>query len=214
MSELYHYGRSKRDGAKVGSGRYPLGSSKNDKLIKNKVVFSRYSSTKEKDIRSGSYFFNSNSQNDREVYLDDFTKNNLTGKYSRNLYKINMSNIRPITVRSGQETVADVMSKIKDKNVHDSYELLKKAGFFEPWSDANYRYNRIGNDDKLFYTDRMKVAKAIHDYVYKNRKNIADEYKKAGYDAVVDPEDFTYIYDMPLIITDPSAFKITSSKKQ
>lgn len=28
MSELYHYGRSKRDGAKVGSGRYPLGSGK------------------------------------------------------------------------------------------------------------------------------------------------------------------------------------------
>ena len=26
MSELYHYGRSKRDGAPVGSGRYPLGS--------------------------------------------------------------------------------------------------------------------------------------------------------------------------------------------
>ena len=26
MSELYHYGVSKKDGAKVGSGRYPLGS--------------------------------------------------------------------------------------------------------------------------------------------------------------------------------------------
>ncbi len=27
--ELFHYGRSKRDGAKRGSGRYPLGSGKN-----------------------------------------------------------------------------------------------------------------------------------------------------------------------------------------
>lgn len=26
--ELYHFGRSKKDGAKVGSGRYPLGSGK------------------------------------------------------------------------------------------------------------------------------------------------------------------------------------------
>lgn len=28
-SEFAHVGRSKRDGAKVGSGRYPLGSGKN-----------------------------------------------------------------------------------------------------------------------------------------------------------------------------------------
>lgn len=32
-NELYHYGRSKRDGAPIGSGRYPLGSGKDGQLI-------------------------------------------------------------------------------------------------------------------------------------------------------------------------------------
>lgn len=31
-NELYHYGRSKRDGAAVGSGRYPLGSGKSRRV--------------------------------------------------------------------------------------------------------------------------------------------------------------------------------------
>lgn len=37
--ELYHYGRSKKDGAKVGSGRYPLGSgnSRYANKISNKI---------------------------------------------------------------------------------------------------------------------------------------------------------------------------------
>lgn len=34
---LYHYGRSKRDGAQVGSGRYPLGSGKDTRKQMNKI---------------------------------------------------------------------------------------------------------------------------------------------------------------------------------
>lgn len=41
-SEFAHVGRSKRDGAKVGSGRYPLGSGKNpnqhEKISLDKII--------------------------------------------------------------------------------------------------------------------------------------------------------------------------------
>lgn len=33
-NELWHFGRSKKDGAKVGSGRYPLGSGENPRAAK------------------------------------------------------------------------------------------------------------------------------------------------------------------------------------
>ena len=77
--ELYHFGRSKRDGAKVGSGRYPLGSGEN--------------SQRQKDIDAlKSHFYN------KEKGLKGLNGNEMYNIYDRNL---NHKKLRKVAKKTG-----------------------------------------------------------------------------------------------------------------
>ena len=210
MSELYHYGRSKKDGAPVGSGRYPLGSGKS---FEKGTAFYRYSDTNERNIRSGSYFFKNISRDDDSSYYNMFIEGALSGDPNKGVYKTTVSNTKPIIIRDGRDTVYDCLLKIGDEKLFKEYNKLDKKGYFEPQNSGNDRFRMEYKDKKLsLYSGDLNHA--IKNYVSGNRTELANEYKKAGYSAVIDPEDYLSNFDMPLIITDPSAFKITSSKKQ
>lgn len=209
MSELYHFGRSKRDGAPVGSGRYPLGSGKS---FKEGTKFYRYSDTNEHNIRSGSYFFKDGLRDD-ESYYNMFIEGALSGDPNNGVYKTTISNINQITIRDGRDTVYDCLLKIGDKKLFKQYSKLDKKGYFAPQNSGSDRLKMELKDNKVsLYSTNLNHA--IKKYVSGNRTALADEYKKAGYSAVIDPEDYLATFDTPIIITDPSAFKITSSKKQ
>ena len=209
MSELYHYGRSKKDGAPVGSGRYPLGSGK---VFNKGTTFYRYSDANERNVRSGSYFFKGDPWDD-ESYYNMFIEGALSGDPNKGVYKIAINNVKPITVRDGRDTVYDCLSKIGDKKLFKQYSTLDKKGYFSPQNSNSDRF-RMENKDKKISSYSTNLNHAIKNYVSGNRMALADEYKKAGYSAVIDPEDYLATFETPIIITDPSAFKITSSKKQ
>lgn len=116
------------------------------------------------------------------------------------------------TIRRGADTVKDIVDKIDDTNVQKSYEVLANAGYLDDSKTTYERYKIwTGNVDALHA--RATVGSAMNEYLFnkasskETRKAQLDEYKKLGYDAIVDPEDFIWNYEMPMILLNDSKFK-------
>jgi hypothetical protein len=123
-----------------------------------------------------------------------------------------ISAIDDVTIRRGSDVIKDIVNKIGDADVEKSYKLLEKSGYMDDTKSTNDRY-KIWHKNEETMNARNILGGAINRYMYNDktsketRKAQLDEYKKRGYDAIVDPEDFVWNYEMPMILLNDSKFK-------
>lgn len=192
---------------KASSARVNPGSS--DFTLKKGEKIYRYSNKKESGGLKGSYTFKSKS--DMNEYYQD-SKNGLLGfkDYDR-IYMQKISVNDDATVRRGRDTVKDIVDELGDTKLDDAYKVLDKAGY---WDDSKSALDRmfIWNESEDRRSARKELGSAINKYMYdkntseESRKNTLSKYKKAGYDAIVDPEDFVWNYETPMILLNNKKF--------
>ena len=169
-------------------------------LIKDRYVLkagtslTRYS--KHKDERKHTYGkYVSQSKRDQNHYLVDAVFDRLGFKSHKNLYKIKISTIDNASVRNGRAMVEDVLSKIGDKKVNEAFDNLVQIGYVNA---ALSTKAKMFNDDYDHKTDYH-----IQDHL----KDIEKEYSDKGYDAIIDPEDYMWDYETPMILLNDKKFK-------
>lgn len=174
-----------------------------DFVHSKKYVYSRYSTRVERDVKSGEYMVHTT--NDAKKYLKSALNGELGaahGKYDK-MYQIIIDEKQDSKIRSGKAMIEDAVKAIGNKEVTWSYNQLNKEHFFD--DDRNTKDLQKYLDTN--YDDIADLGSAFHDYIYRDKEAFAKKYKDLGYDAVVDPEDYTYLFDQPLIVTNPDNFK-------
>lgn len=170
----------------------------------------RYSNRREKGSLKGTYVSTTPSDT-KEYYLD--AKNARLG--FKNYDKIMMTEISlldNVTVRRGKATVKDIVDKLGKTKVTEAYEYLDKIGFLDD-SKSSFDRSKIWSSNEGAIAARKTLGTAINRYVYKKetsnttRDKFLNEYKDMGYDAIVDPEDFVWNYERPMIIINKNKFK-------
>ena len=209
---IMHYGRSKRDGAPgPGTGNYLRNNArthKDDLIYKSQAInLIRYicdndMTGMEMNILKGSYY--ASRKEDVLEYCKNFDEGELGAKSTDTKIQLKITSHKDIQVRTGKDTVKDVVKKIGSKEVKEWFKALDEEGYF----DMTNMYDKFMCWSKSIKTTeaRYGLGKAIHEYVYKDRNGFADWYAKAGYSAIIDPEDYTYGYVSPVIITNPQDF--------
>lgn len=202
----------------------------NKAFDKGKNTFTRYSDVAEKDIRSASYM--SSSTNDRNMYRDDAFMGVLGGKKADEIYEMTIKAHGDVKVADVNESLNEIMTNLDKKwlkfsyqlDALDTYKKLKDAGFFDQTKSVDDRFDitvKILGEPKIndpkgnvaAYEKRKNLAETIHKEIYKDRKKFVEKYRTKGYDAIIDPEDFVYVYDRPYIVANPDKFYISNTKK-
>lgn len=212
--ELVHHGIKGQSWGVRNGPPYPLNKHGSRRKINVGTELSRYSTRPENSIRDTTYAFSSGSKHDTKTYKEDLINGKLgvASNEVRDVYKIQIKAIKPSIILEGHKVVKEVVNASKDEEMLKLYNQLKTGGFFKGVLSANQRAD-IADSNKDLNSARVELAKKIHTQVYKNRYNFVENYRKRGYDAIVDPEDYVYIYDDPLILVNPSNFKISDIKK-
>ena len=111
--ELYHYGRSKRDGAKRGSGRYPLGSG--DRPNQRWGVFGSKSRSGEKSEADKQRAIKSGTARDVLRYKGELTNKELQDAVNRLRLEQQLESIDRKMLNSGKQKFDRVISSIGNK---------------------------------------------------------------------------------------------------
>lgn len=206
--ELYHYGVL---GMRWGVRRYqPYGSGgynpKSKLTMKKGDNIYRYSNKKEKGSLKGAYAFKY--MDDAGQYLIDSKNLNLGFKKYKKIFVTKIKAIDDVTILHGKDAVRDIVNRIGSDKVTKAYKVLEDNGCL-PYDDED---GGIVNDKTIKAT--RKVAVNIHEYMKdeNNRKALSEYYKSIGYDAIVDPEDHLWGYELPLIIMNENKFKREKQK--
>ena len=151
------------------------------------------------------------------VYVTDNDKNL---RYGPNWGMLSLDFTKPISeyeyttkkdlkVKHGDEIVKDIVNKYGDASIKQLYDndLLNKGLVF------NNR-EKLNKKEKEFIKDQGIKSNNFVKNVMKNHMNdLLSDYKKQGYDAIVDPEDYTWA-DYPVILIDPkSSIKLKEETK-
>lgn len=186
---------------------------KSDMVLKKDSSVYRYSNKKESGSLEGAYTFVKD--NDAKEYLSDSKAARIGFKDYDEIRMTKISVLDDATVRRGADTVKDIVDKIGDVNVEKAYKTLLDAGYMDDTKSAYDRY-KIWSKDEETMNARNTLGGSMNRYLYNQktskdtRKAQLDEYKKQGYDAIVDPEDFIWNYEMPMILLNDSKFKRTA----
>ena len=153
--ELYHYGRSKKDGAKVGSGRYPLGSGKNGQRQKDIKDLKTYYNNRVKTLTGAKLRKNHKTISATEIYDRNFDHNRLhTIKEKQTKFHNQI------------DVYQDALNKYRDSHKKEIYDEIKK------------KYDGDDRKARLFYEeDFWDVSEdlAIKD---KSFSKVYNEYEK------------------------------------
>lgn len=204
---LYHHGiKGQKWGVKNGPP-YPI---QKYRLSKG-TNLTRYSATDERNLRTGTYA--SYTPHDIKWYKDDFVNGKLGVKNpGEQFYKIKINTINDAVIKKGHAVVMDILAKSEDVELSTAIKKLKKVGFYSPNLDMNERFKIIDRSKEL-YPVREKAAKKINSFINEHGNELFSEYLKEGYDAIIDPEDYTYNYEAPLILLNKDKFEIKGARR-
>lgn len=190
------------DGTRIKSG---------DRVLSKGRELVRY--TADKNERKNTYGkYASTTRMDTYVYREDAINNRLGFKTHDAIWTIRMNTISDARIRSGKNVVEDVLSSIGDQKLNAAFETLDKVGFYDS-SKSSHEKSKIWMNDKDVENARKLVASSMNKYVKENKESMLKKYKGKGYDAIVDPEDYSWNYEMPLILINDKKFKETSRTK-
>lgn len=156
----------------------------------------------------------SNSKWDRDMYMLDAINNNLGFKNTKStdIYKLSIINIDPVKCRTGSAVIDDVLKDHGNKTLRQMNTYLKNRGYLDEDKSAFERYDIIRyNKRAMLY--RAKLARHMHDTIYKDRDAFIKKYRDLGYQVIGDPEDLLRNYESAKIIADASHFKVNDYHK-
>ena len=107
---------------------------------------------------------------------------------------------KDLKVKHGDEIVKDIVNKYGDASIKQLYDndLLNKGLVF------NNR-EKLNKKEKEFIKEQgIKGNNFVKNMMKDHMNDLLSDYKKQGYDAVVDPEDYTWA-DYPVILIDPKS---------
>lgn len=209
MNYIAHYGKGHDDNPPGrGSGRYPYGS----KIIKKGSNLYRYSNKKETSIKNNTYV--SYTRSDIRSYFFDSINANLGFKDYEKIYLMKMPVTDTLRVKKADAVLRDICKLSNNKKLSNAFDKLDEAGYF---STVNvYKRAKIWQSSKELHNARALLASNINALLYgdttsksvinsvKNKKddvkNLLEKYKSEGYDLIVDPEDYIWNYQMPMIV--------------
>lgn len=218
--ELFHHGIPNMKWGEKNGPPYPLSKAKHNKVVRSQtpkaikakkgIKFYRYSNKEEsKDVRKGTYTFRS--ENDAREYLIDSKNTRLGFNDYDKLYISEIEATAPLTIKRGKESVKDIIDRYGNKTLKEHFDILDKSGFYDDSLRAYDRF-KIWESSKEVAKSRKKIGNFLSDTLYKSgdkskREEIYNLFKEQGYDAFVDPEDFTWNYETPTILLNESKFK-------
>lgn len=218
--ELFHHGIPNMKWGEKNGPPYPLSKAKHNKVVRSQTPkdikarkgtkFYRYSNKEEsKDVRKATYSFRS--ENDAREYLIDSKNTRLGFKDYDKLYISEIEATAPLTIKRGKEAVKDIIDRYGNKTLKEHFDILDKSGFYDDSLRAYDRF-KIWENSKEVAKSRKKIGNFLSDTLYKSgdkskREEIYNLFKEQGYDAFIDPEDFTWNYETPTILLNESKFK-------
>lgn len=231
MNELSHHGILGQKWGVRNGPPYPLSEDRKTKSEKN--TFRRYSSVKETNLRNGTYV--SNTSHDKKLYEEDAILGKLGFKDADKIFEMRIEAIEPINVATGKQAMEYMVEDIKaslwyrksaekqlkkdfphfeigeeEETLLDTYNKLESAGFYDTL-DPNKRWDiamkALGGNEKEVVERRNDLARRVHDIAVRS-DGLFEYFRDKGFDAVVDPEDYTYNYENPMIILNPDKFRI------
>ena len=182
----------------------------NDVVLKKGSSIYRYSNKKESGSLRGTYAMRTPS--DIKEYYEDAKMARLGFKEYERVFMTEIKTIDDVKVRRGKECVKDIVDEIGKKKVTEAFDILDKSGFLDD-SKSSYERMLIWDAAEERREARNTLGKAMNRYLYNKktskdtRKERLEKYEKEGYDAIVDPEDFVWNYEMPMILLNNDKFK-------
>lgn len=147
---------------------------------------------------------------DVSTYKTWFRTGELGAEKGSNGYQYKLKAERDLRVAGGNEVVSyiskrfgtkefnDALKKFDDLNIHDNYTRMQKARL-----STSESTKEIGNYARKV---SMDVYNELDKIMYGNREKqrmLVDYFRKQGYDAIVDAEDWAGGMDFPIIVIDP-----------
>ena len=129
--------------------------------------------------------------------------------FSKPISEYEYTTKKDLKVKHGDEIVKDIVNKYGDASIKQLYDndLLNKGLTLN-------NSLKINKKEKEFITDQIDKGNNFVANVMRNHMNdVLSDYKKKGYDAIVDPEDYTWA-DYPVILINPkSSIKLKEETK-
>lgn len=185
---------------------------RSDMVISKDAKLYRYSNKKESGSLKGTYV--SQTPYDTHQYFLDSLAARLGFKSYKKIMMTEISLSDNIIVRKGKDSVNDILKEIGNKKLIKQYNYLDEIGFLDDTKSPLDRYETWQSSKKALDA-RLEIGTAIKNHMFKNKDTRTKAIEKYGkkYDAIVDPEDFIWNYERPLIITNPKKFNRTSQKE-
>ena len=120
--------------------------------------------------------------------------------FSKPISEYEYTTKKDLRVKHGDEIVKDIVNKYGDASIKQLYDndLLNKGLVFN-------NLEKLNKKEKEFIKGQGIKSNNFVKNVMKNHMNdLLSDYKKQGYDAIVDPEDYTWA-DYPVILIDPKS---------
>ena len=187
-----------------------------DKIKKDSKIY-RYSSNKNESIDGRKYALITNT--DKKMYKRDALANALSNK-GKDVYLYELKNEKKLKIVKGERATKDIIKKYGDKEVKDAYKNVKNLNLRNNYHKLQTELRDPNNKKHWMYesvtSDQDKVVSFLHEKLYDTTTSseIFDYYVKKGYDAMVDPEDYSDGYYYPIVLFKPEkSVKRTSVRK-
>lgn len=126
---------------------------------------------------------------------------------SRPISTYEYSASKNLKVKHADEIVKDAVNKYGDASIKQLYDndLLNIS--------TDYKNGKMNDDERFVKEQSEKGRKWLHDIMKDHGQDLFSDYKKEGFDAVVDPEDLGAA-EYPVILLDPkSSIKMNNEAK-
>lgn len=195
----YRYNENKEYKEKVKDRIVKSGIQQKDDydVIKKGSNITRYANSGEKVDKRSKY--GSLTGEDQNTYYELVEA--LRADMSKAMSTYTYEATKDIKVASGKKVLNDLIETYGDEKTKRVFSESKELGNVSFWY-----HNDLKKWEKNYFIDSENVRSDFLKNVMKERQNeIIERYKKQGYDAIVDVEDwYTGVADYPVLFLDPS----------